>query len=337
MSLQLSRGSFSIMSTSILFAALAMQLLHPRVLVYLFQGSVAAVTLLSLLFLPLQQQQVSCNEAASKSKFFSECVKARDQVKLSARTKSSRDDDGLEAGVPDHQTLTNVAASPVANPVASSQRLIFLDNLKGSLTVLVILYHTSCELGAGGWYLVIANYKHSLQLLIVSLCATLQSCTPFALKRARTCPVLSAQRCPSGLTTIVFMALFFFISGYFVPSSYDRKGSASFLRDKAQRLGLPFCVSVFGLEPLLRIFVLSICTDGDRELVHQYDTPAGGASWFVGWLLLMNAGYTILGGEQIQMPCPSVKTLFLFGLILSIVTALVLLIVGAGAQVRQTS
>jgi surface polysaccharide O-acyltransferase-like enzyme len=46
-----------------------------------------------------------------------------------------------------------------------------------------------------------------------------------------------------------FMAFMFFISGLFVRDSLARKGSATFLRDRAWRLGVPFLVSVFVLMP----------------------------------------------------------------------------------------
>jgi peptidoglycan/LPS O-acetylase OafA/YrhL len=47
-----------------------------------------------------------------------------------------------------------------------------------------------------------------------------------------------------------FMAFMFFISGLFVRDSLARKGSATFLRDRAWRLGVPFLVSVFVLMPV---------------------------------------------------------------------------------------
>jgi glucan biosynthesis protein C len=36
-----------------------------------------------------------------------------------------------------------------------------------------------------------------------------------------------------------FMGLFFLISGYFSPSSFDRKGPRQFLKDRLFRLGIP--------------------------------------------------------------------------------------------------
>ncbi len=47
-----------------------------------------------------------------------------------------------------------------------------------------------------------------------------------------------------------FMACMFLISGLFVHDSLTRKGSATFLRDRAWRLGIPFLVSVFVLMPI---------------------------------------------------------------------------------------
>lgn len=35
------------------------------------------------------------------------------------------------------------------------------------------------------------------------------------------------------------MGLFFLISGYFTPSSYERKGSGRFAKDRLLRLGIP--------------------------------------------------------------------------------------------------
>src|SRR4030081_3087833 len=44
-----------------------------------------------------------------------------------------------------------------------------------------------------------------------------------------------------------FMAFMFFISGLFVRDSLTRKGPATFLRDRAWRLGIPYLISGFVL------------------------------------------------------------------------------------------
>jgi surface polysaccharide O-acyltransferase-like enzyme len=47
-----------------------------------------------------------------------------------------------------------------------------------------------------------------------------------------------------------FMACMFFISGLFVRDSLVRRGPASFLRNRAWRLGVPYLVSIFVLMPI---------------------------------------------------------------------------------------
>jgi len=48
-----------------------------------------------------------------------------------------------------------------------------------------------------------------------------------------------------------FMSLFFAISGFFTPASYDAKGPGLFLRDRLVRLGIPLVVYFFVLNPAL--------------------------------------------------------------------------------------
>src|SRR5207248_140871 len=47
-----------------------------------------------------------------------------------------------------------------------------------------------------------------------------------------------------------FMGCFFLISGYFTPGSFDRKGPATFYKDRLLRLGIPLVVFVFLLSPI---------------------------------------------------------------------------------------
>ena len=41
------------------------------------------------------------------------------------------------------------------------------------------------------------------------------------------------------------MAMFFFVSGYFTPSSCDKRGVESFMKEKLKRLGIPFLLYFF--------------------------------------------------------------------------------------------
>ena len=70
------------------------------------------------------------------------------------------------------------------------------------------------------------------------------------------------DRRPTGLGTALFfglyqsflqaffMALLFFIAGYFAAAAYDRKGFAPFVRDRLLRLGVPTLVYMLVIGPL---------------------------------------------------------------------------------------
>lgn len=68
-------------------------------------------------------------------------------------------------------------------------------------------------------------------------------------------PVVDGQRWDgfalfAGFNDVFFMALMFFLSGLFVWNSLRRKGSGTFLKDRALRLGLPFAAGAAVLAPL---------------------------------------------------------------------------------------
>ena len=51
------------------------------------------------------------------------------------------------------------------------------------------------------------------------------------------------------------MTLFFFISGLFAPSSLDKKGVKTFLRERTLRLGLPLAFYFFIISPCVYVFI----------------------------------------------------------------------------------
>jgi glucan biosynthesis protein C len=50
-----------------------------------------------------------------------------------------------------------------------------------------------------------------------------------------------------------FMGLLFLIAGYFVPTSYDRKGAGRFVADRAYRLGVPTLIFAMFLQPSIAL------------------------------------------------------------------------------------
>jgi len=94
-------------------------------------------------------------------------------------------------------------------------RQYYLDNLKVWLTVLVIFHHAGQAYGNGGaWAYTPGNPAEFLPWLGNFF----------------------------SVNAGFFMGLFFLISGFFVPDSYDRHGGKEFVRKKLVRLGIPLLV-----------------------------------------------------------------------------------------------
>jgi glucan biosynthesis protein C len=105
-------------------------------------------------------------------------------------------------------------------------RLLYIDNLRVLLTILVILHHLAIGYGAeGGW-----AYKEAGPRSVVS--AVLM--TWFV-----------------AVNQSFFMGLFFLLSSYFLPGSYERKGAGSYVLDRLKRLGIPWAVYELVIHPFL--------------------------------------------------------------------------------------
>src|ERR1700676_2540684 len=94
----------------------------------------------------------------------------------------------------------------------------------------------------------------------------------------------------TGFNDDFFMSLMFFVSGLFVWSSLQRKGNASFVRDRLRRLGLPFLFAAAIVAPLAYYpsYLLTTGAHSVSGYIHDWlsfgDWPTGPA-WFI-WLLL---------------------------------------------------
>ncbi|MHB9028720.1 MAG: acyltransferase family protein [Candidatus Latescibacterota bacterium] len=148
-------------------------------------------------------------------------------------------------------------------------RLHYFDNLRSFAVMLVIFHHTAITYGAsGGWYYREVSDESLTSILFTLLAAINQS---------------------------FFMGLLFFISGYFTPPSYDRKGAPRFLKDKLIRLGIPLLFYVFVIGPLLGYFLYS----RDETTLSRYYADRvlslkemhWGPLWFVEALLIFNFAY----------------------------------------------
>jgi peptidoglycan/LPS O-acetylase OafA/YrhL len=110
-------------------------------------------------------------------------------------------------------TMTTRAAD---QPTPIVPRAVWIDRLRASLILLVILHHAAITYGASGSWIYKATEATNVPLTFLA-----------------------------AVNQAFFMGLFFMISGALAPVSLERKGAAAFLGDRAIRLGVP--VLVFGL------------------------------------------------------------------------------------------
>ena len=130
----------------------------------------------------------------------------------------------------------------------NSGRQYYLDNLKVFLTVLVIFHHAGQAYGNGGdWAYHPSNPAEFMPWIWHFF----------------------------SVNAGFFMGLYFLISGYFVPTSYDRQGGKTFISKKLTRLGIPFLV--------MGGIISSI--SGKLEVAHM---------WFVESLLVFCLVYALI-------------------------------------------
>ena len=166
------------------------------------------------------------------------------------------------------------------------KRLYYLDNLKVCLTVLVIMHHAGQAYGNGGAWAYTPSNPAEFMPWIWHFFST---------------------------NAAFFMGLYFFISGYFVPKSFDKQGSKQFVHKKLLRLGVPL---------LFMGGIISILS-GKPEIGHM---------WFVESLLVFCLVYAVIRHwvSPIEKECSSKPTII--GLLI------VALLMGVGSYfIRQVS
>lgn len=166
-------------------------------------------------------------------------------------------------------------APTIPAPDVQVMRLYYLDNLKVFLTWLVVTHHVACAFGAAGtnaWPLTVGAYDNEF--------------THYMGKFIQ-------------LNQAYFMSLFFFISGYFAPSSYEKRRqdvssqglqsvhstSRRYLMDKWKRLGRPATMFTFFAAPLIFYFCQWYMGKPYTYL------PSSFQCWYLYWLLFFNLAY----------------------------------------------
>lgn len=126
--------------------------------------------------------------------------------------------------------------------MSERRTLFFIDNLRIALIMLVIAHHAGQAYGPTGdfWY-----FENSERASILWAF--------FVVNRS------------------FFMSLFFMISGYFLPASYDRKGARDFLNDRLRRLGVPLLVFFFIVIPAMtHTYYVNFRHYGDLPFLRYY-------------------------------------------------------------------
>jgi len=209
----------------------------------------------------------------------------------------------------------NGSSSVLASaPAKETNRLLFVDNIRIFLTMLVIAHHLMVIYAdSGGWIYHEGRQDEITSALGGWFCAVNQS---------------------------YFMGLFLFVAAYFVPGAYDRKGSRKFLIDRLIRLGIPLAIYSWVLRPVFLYFGFHTSLNGSfwrwytREYFRAYGLVGGGPLWFIEVLLLFSLVYVLwrlLSGSRpvrpvADYPFPSNRVIASFALLLGIASFLVRLV-----------
>src|SRR6267154_2582039 len=142
--------------------------------------------------------------------------------------------------------MADIAADASSGAVADARdasRLLFVDNIRWSMIILVLSMH-ACDTYSpfGNWYYV---DRQRTGLGTALFFGVYQS-----------------------FLQAFFMAALFFIAGYFSAAAYDRKGFSRFVSDRLVRLGLPTLFYMFVVGPLTQHFLSR--TWGSGVFGHQW-------------------------------------------------------------------
>jgi fucose 4-O-acetylase-like acetyltransferase len=221
------------------------------------------------------------------------------------RRRTQAEHFGNEELLQNNAVEEGIAKTPVeSKPARPTVRSAYLDNLKVFLTVLVVLHHVVCTFSTGSAFTYNVSISRGTQLPYY-FGYSVDNC--FASVFSQWFLVVNQS---------YFMCLFFFISGFFTPSSFDRKGRVDFLKDKFKRLGVPLLCFYLVYGPLMN-YLEAQAFFGETGAKYWYDAAyknswfSGGPPWFVMWLLNFNVVYAFTDGAPIILAAPSSALVFL--------------------------
>lgn len=217
------------------------------------------------------------------------------------------------------QSVSQVQAAAVAK---TAVHLNYLDTLRAILIILVIALHTAIAYGASGdWTYVDPAESEVAGILLTLVTGTVQAFS---------------------------LGLYFFISGFFTPRSYDRKGIFQFWKDRLIRLGIPLVLYTFALSRIPVYFAgraYGKITTSFWEFARRtfFNGADEGPTWFIFALLLFLVVYTIwrlttkwIAPEGFawtkQMKVPGKMAIIAFGLLISVL----MFVIGLKSPIGET-
>jgi peptidoglycan/LPS O-acetylase OafA/YrhL len=167
------------------------------------------------------------------------------------------------------------ATTGAVTQARSAKRLLFIDNIRWTMIILVLSMHASDTYSPfGNWYF---TDRRAMGLGAKLFFGVYQS-----------------------FLQAFFMAVLFFIAGYFSAAAYDRKGFSPFVRDRFIRLGLPTLLYMLVIGPLTQYFLSRTWGTGGflhQWLLHLKDgewLSETGPMWFCAVLLLFSVIYGLI-------------------------------------------
>jgi glucans biosynthesis protein C len=173
---------------------------------------------------------------------------------------------------PGFTPLTEISVKP-----GSGKRLLFIDNLRWLMIVFVVIMHLNVTYSSlGSWYYIEKHLIDKISYLLFGIYGS--------------------------FTQAYFMGFLFLIAGYFVPSSYDKKGALRFITGRLFRLGLPTLIFMLLINPLISWILCSfnhsvpadIWVEYWKYIEHFWFISSSGPLWFAFALLIFSIIYAII-------------------------------------------
>ena len=207
-------------------------------------------------------------------------------------------------------TAQNAALS---TDVQQPNQLVYINNIKILLTILVILHHTFIAYSnSDGWYYTEPTTIFGVLIPVKMFISVNQS---------------------------FFMGFFFMLAAYFTDLSFTKKGTFKFITDRLLRLGIPLVFYSLVISPFTSYLVYYFAKENHitfLQYLSRYDTWIDfGVMWFVLALLVFTFIFIIAKmvfkiSFENTLPVPRSRTILLFALLLGLVSFAVRIIFPVG-------